>query len=152
MSYWAIFQNNNNNDKLFRVAESDSVKNTYYPSEFFTSIAMTDQQAEQVLTEVKDCSISRSDNTLVLSDADNGDNSVHQTAVEYVIENIDTMVQHFTNSNKQDTSYNTQLTNWANNLKLLDLSSVTFPVSNSTPKKCLKDNFSQTRYSDLLIP
>ena len=150
MAFWAIFcKQNSGNDGLFRVASTDEIKNNYY-QEFYDAIEITETQAQEILTSVKDCTINRSDSSLVFTDLDQGE--ITNLSVDGFIEEIIKRLDAFLRNNNVDSSVNASFSDWKTALEGLDTSSLTYPIENTTVEKVLKNQLSQTKYSPLLIP
>jgi hypothetical protein len=77
---------------------------------------------------------------------------VTQDLIEGWVENIQEAYVRFIRYNKIDNAYKNEITTWVEGLEALDLSSVSYPIANTSPAEVLKNSFSQTKISPLLIP
>lgn len=152
MAYWAIFSlpTDTQNTRPLFIAPTDAVKDAYY-AQHHICVQITDQEANDFLCEKKDVVINRSDNSLVWSNIDVFID-ITQDLMESWIVNIQEAYLRFNKYNKIDNAYKNELTTWVEGLEALDLSSISYPVSSSTPAEVLKNSFSQTKISPLLIP
>jgi|TARA_R100001224_G_C3935215_1_gene120250 hypothetical protein len=153
MAYWAIFTlpTDTQNTRPIFVAPTDAVKDAYF-AEHNTCVQITDQQADDFFCEKKNVVINKSDNSLVWSDNEFFGIDITQDLMESWIENIQEAYSRFIKYNKIDNGYKNEIITWIQQLEALDLSSVSYPIANSSPAEVLKNSFSQTKISPLLIP
>lgn len=153
MAYWAIFTlpTDTQNTRPIFIAPTDAVKDAYF-AQHNTCVQISDQEVDDFLCEKKNVDINKSDSSLVWSNNDDFGIDVTQDLMESWIENIQEAYVRFIRYNKIDNAYKNEITTWVEGLEALDLSSVSYPISNSSPAEVLKNSFSQTKISPLLIP
>jgi hypothetical protein len=153
MAYWAIFTlpTDTQNTRPIFIAPTDAVKDAYF-AQHNTCVQLTDQEAQDFLCEKKNVVINKSDNSLVWTNNDAFGIDVTQDLIEGWVENIQEAYVRFIRYNKIDNAYKNEITTWVEGLKALDLSSVSYPIANTSPAEVLKNSFSQTKISPLLIP
>lgn len=153
MAYWAIFSlpTDTQNTRPLFIAPTDAVKDAYY-AQHHTCVQITDQEADDFLCEKKNVVINKSDSSLVWSNNDDFGIDVTEDLMQLWLENIQETYSRFIKYNKIDNGYKNEIITWIQQLEALDFSSISYPISNSSPAEVLKNSFSQTKISPLLIP
>ena len=127
-----------------------------YAKKIIVSQSRSNSKAEVfdifLLCEKKNVVINKSDSSLVWSNNDFFGIDITQDLMESWIVNIQEAYSRFIKYNKIDNGYKNEIITWIQQLEALDLSSVSYPIANSSPAEVLKNSFSQTKISPLLIP